>query len=172
MTMGRTRADGPECSSGVSRPVADEKSESELQQARRLADRAADAKADLLARISHEVRAPLNAIIGFAEVMIGERFGALGNEVLRRIPEGQSRASGEPRESPSSTRPHPGSPDRDRQSCDLTFRQQRSHDLVRRNALRDASRRPTGTHHHPDLAGACAAQVLALTPARIMPPTT
>ena len=56
------------------------KSENELQQARRLADRAAHAKADMLARISHEVRTPLNAIIGFAEVMIGERFGTLGNE--------------------------------------------------------------------------------------------
>src|SRR6202008_295991 len=56
------------------------KGENELQQARRLTDRAANAKADLLARISHEVRTPLNAIIGFAEVMIGERFGSLGNE--------------------------------------------------------------------------------------------
>ncbi len=35
---------------------------------------------DLLAKISHEIRTPLNAIIGFAEVMLGERFGALGNE--------------------------------------------------------------------------------------------
>src|SRR5262249_54418716 len=58
----------------------DKRGDSELQQARRLADRAATAKADMLARVSHEVRAPLNAIIGFAEVMISERFGALGNE--------------------------------------------------------------------------------------------
>ncbi len=80
MTMGRTRHDGPNFFA-VFRDLSEtRKSESELQQARRLADRAANAKADLLARISHEVRTPLNAIIGFAEVMIGERFGALGNE--------------------------------------------------------------------------------------------
>ena len=80
MTMGRTQADGPNFFA-VFRDLSQvRKSESELQQARRLADRAANAKADMLARISHEVRTPLNAIIGFAEVMIGERFGALGNE--------------------------------------------------------------------------------------------
>ena len=56
------------------------KGENELQQAQRLADREAGAKTDMLARISHEVRVPLNAIIGFAEVMIGERFGTVGNE--------------------------------------------------------------------------------------------
>ena len=78
--------DGPDAADGpnffaVFRDLSQtRRSESELAQARRLADRAANAKGDMLARISHEVRTPLNAIIGFAEVMIGERFGALGNE--------------------------------------------------------------------------------------------
>jgi PAS domain S-box-containing protein len=80
MTMGRTRADGPNFFAVFRDLSQTRKSEGELQQARRLADRAASAKSDLLARISHEVRTPLNSIIGFAEVMIGERFGALGNE--------------------------------------------------------------------------------------------
>jgi PAS domain S-box-containing protein len=80
MTMGRTRPDGPNFFAVFRDLSQTKKSESELQQARRLADRAANAKADMLARISHEVRTPLNAIIGFAEVMIGARFGALGNE--------------------------------------------------------------------------------------------
>jgi PAS domain S-box-containing protein len=80
ITMGRTRADGANFFAVFRNLSQSRKSEGELQQARRLADRAANAKADMLARISHEVRAPLNAIIGFAEVMIAERFGALGNE--------------------------------------------------------------------------------------------
>ncbi len=80
MTMGRTQAHGPNFFAVFRDLSQAKKSESELREARRLADRAANAKADLLARISHEVRTPLNAIIGFAEVMIGERFGALGNE--------------------------------------------------------------------------------------------
>jgi PAS domain S-box-containing protein len=80
MTIGRTLPDGPNFFA-VFRDLSQvKKSESELQQARRLADRAGNAKADMLARISHEVRTPLNAIIGFAEVMIAERFGKLGNE--------------------------------------------------------------------------------------------
>jgi PAS domain S-box-containing protein len=80
MTMGRTRPDGPNFFAVFRDLSQTRKSESELQQARRLGDRAANAKADMLARISHEVRTPLNAIIGFSEVMIGERFGSLGNE--------------------------------------------------------------------------------------------
>jgi PAS domain S-box-containing protein len=80
MTMGRTQADGPNFFA-VFRDLSQFKnSENELREARRLAERTANAKADLLARISHEIRTPLNAIIGFAEVMISERFGTLGNE--------------------------------------------------------------------------------------------
>ncbi|CCD95198.1 Two-component hybrid sensor and regulator [Bradyrhizobium sp. ORS 375] len=94
ITIGRTRTDGPNFYA-VFRDLSQlRRGESELSQARRVADRAANAKADMLARISHEVRAPLNAIIGFAEVMIGERFGTLGNaryaEYMKDI-----RASGE-----------------------------------------------------------------------------
>jgi PAS domain S-box-containing protein len=80
MTIGRTRHDGPNFFAVFRDLSPVKKNESELHEARRLAERAANAKADVLARISHEVRTPLNAIIGFSEVMIGERFGALGNE--------------------------------------------------------------------------------------------
>jgi signal transduction histidine kinase len=56
----------------------------ELTAAKRQTERAAAAKADFLAKISHEVRAPLNAIIGFAEIMAQEKFGPVGNERYRQ----------------------------------------------------------------------------------------
>lgn len=80
MTMGRTQPDSPRFFAVFRDLSQTKKSESELLQAKRQSERATTAKTDVLGRISHEVRMPLNAIIGFADIMIEERFGPLGNE--------------------------------------------------------------------------------------------
>ncbi len=59
------------------------KIEEELRSAKRDAQKTAVAKAEFLAKVSHEIRTPLNAMTGFAEVMMAERFGPIGNERYR-----------------------------------------------------------------------------------------
>ncbi|WID95648.1 ATP-binding protein [Bosea vestrisii] len=81
MTMGRIaeKPDSKFCA--VLRDItAWKKTEGELVEARKTAEKASAQKSDVLAKISHEIRTPLNAIIGFAEVMAEERFGPIANE--------------------------------------------------------------------------------------------
>ena len=57
--------------------------EEELRDARRDILHAASAKAEFVAKISHDIRTPLTAITGFAEAIMAERFGPIGNERYR-----------------------------------------------------------------------------------------
>lgn len=81
MTMGRIAETPDSKFCAVLRDItAWKKTEGELVEARKAAEKASAQKSDVLAKISHEIRTPLNAIIGFAEVMAEERFGPIENE--------------------------------------------------------------------------------------------
>ncbi len=83
MTLGRVGDRGEKVCALFRDMTASKKTEKELHKARREVDKAVAAKTELLAKISHEIRTPLNAIIGFAQVMMDERFGPVGNERYR-----------------------------------------------------------------------------------------
>ena len=81
MTLGRIGGNGAQKFCAVLRDMtAWKKAEQELKEARRMAEQANALKSDFLAKVSHEIRTPLNAILGFAEVIMEERFGPIGNE--------------------------------------------------------------------------------------------
>ena len=79
ITMGRIE-DGEKMCAVLRDITAWKRSEEELINARREAEKASTAKSEFLAKISHELRTPLNAILGFSELMMEERFGPVGNE--------------------------------------------------------------------------------------------
>lgn len=83
MTLGRVGDSGEKFCAVFRDVTVWKKTEEDLMTAKRLAEKTSAAKSEFLAKVSHDIRSPLNTIIGFSEVMIEERFGAIGNERYR-----------------------------------------------------------------------------------------
>jgi PAS domain S-box-containing protein len=67
---------------GVIRDISlERRAQLELIKAKEEAERASSAKSQFLAITSHELKTPLNAIVGFSEMLIAQREGPLGSPV-------------------------------------------------------------------------------------------
>jgi two-component system sensor histidine kinase/response regulator len=77
LSVGEAQVDGEFFYTGVLRDISEKKEiEQELLEATR-AKEANEIKSNFLAHMSHEMRTPLNAILGFSDLMRGETFGPL-----------------------------------------------------------------------------------------------
>jgi len=81
LSIGVWKQDGAKNFSAVIHDITERKATEEaLQEALAQAERANQAKSEFLATMSHEFRTPLNAILGFSEMMRTQCFGPLGSE--------------------------------------------------------------------------------------------
>jgi PAS domain S-box-containing protein len=83
LTLGRANSAGTRFHALFRDMTRWKEAQNDMTLARQQAEKASAAKSEFLAKISHEMRTPLNAIIGFSEMMMEERFGPLGNERYR-----------------------------------------------------------------------------------------
>jgi PAS domain S-box-containing protein len=80
VTMGRI-SDDPIKFCAIFRDATEHRrAEEELRSARQRAQEVAGVRTELLAKVTHDIRTPLNAIIGFSEVMLEERIGPVSSD--------------------------------------------------------------------------------------------
>lgn len=80
ITIGRVGPDGEKFCAVLRDITALKKAEEDLINARHRAEISVAEKSEFLTKISHDIRTPLNAVLGFSEVMMEQRFGPIGND--------------------------------------------------------------------------------------------
>ncbi len=86
-----TNADGRRELIGASLDVTDQKrATAELERAVAMAREASEAKSAFLASVSHEMRTPLNAVIGYAGLLSGDTLDSRNQQYLRALQTGAS----------------------------------------------------------------------------------